>query len=1669
MDVRTLDRLRLTSAVRQHIAFFDPAVPLNQSQTVVGAQAPLEIVVTTAQGPSTQSIVTFNTANQTLVSQGILLGADAIPFGHVAAGPIAQEVLTDRDRDACGVGIVATRDGRQSTAIRDLVREAVDKVCHRGACSNDGKSGNQGTGDGAGLLTDIPPLIRNWAEQHEAAQGNNRKFRQENLAVAMVFLPQDQVQREAAHQIIKGIIKESGFYHIGKREVPVNEEMLPPLARKAMPVIRQYVFERPAEVPQEEFEQAVYQCRKEIEFMLKGADLGHTFIASMSSNYVIYKGMLKGKDLFPFYDDLSSSEFEISRGLFHIRFSTNTNPSWERAQPCPDGVGHNGEINTIVGNQESIRALEALMRRKPGHEAYADIVRRGSTDSARFGNFFGWLTQGQGLHPFYAMSRMIQPAWENNRDLSPETRAAYRKIAATGGPWDGPAAMAFTSGDIIGVGLDANGLRPTRYMVTDKVLIVGSEPFMLDAIPESQVNERGRLGPGDRIAIDMSNGEILTSRKIDEIVVNHALKHLVGLNVMRVPSDPKAPHAIPMLPENAAPQQENISPLKLQQRQKLFGWNLDQIKKILHPMAADGKEPVSAMGDDTPLAVFRYLFGDEPVRFEEFFKQQFAQVTNPSQDWEREIINFSLRAHLGRYGDVGIDSKHARRVLRFNSPLLSSDQMRLLERNLICPSARIDTLFPVNGGAGAMRQALIALCQQAEKLIDQGKSIIILSDRGVDKERAPIPMLLAVAALNEHLIARGKRFEGSVVAESGTIIDSHSYALLLSYGASAIHPYLAFESLNHTPDQIQGYISGMNKGLLKIMSKMGINKAKGHMGSQNHVAIGVGKDIASLGFSSTACHMGGISLDDLQRIQEMYHQQGIEWTKNSLPVVGDEFDKLDGVPRIHNRPVVKALQAVANAATPQEARKLYQAFERVTHDRFPSRPRDVMGIRKDRDGIPMSRVAPFEDWIKCFSTGAMSYGAISKPSHDTLKIAAYRLGFRSNTGEGGEGVETDPALNSQIKQIASARFGVDAEYLVRAQEIQIKIGQGAKPGEGGQLPAGKVSAEIASVRRTPEGIQLISPPPHHDIYSIEDLCQLIRVLKAINPKADISVKLVSSEGIGTISVGVAKAGANRIIICGFDGGTGASPLSSLRHAGEPWELGVAAAHQALLSVPPNEFHGRRLRNAVRLEVDGGLMTAEDMEIGKYLGADDFAFGSAPLIAQGCDMLRKCDTNTCTPGIATQDPNKVKNFGPVEPAVERVTQYVTQLIERLRARAAARGFSRPEEMVGRVDMLEKKLPEKFKHKAAAFERIINLNDMLRDPLPGYTGLRGYAGETNDLSPIDISLDLQIMEAAKQVIETGEGEVSLRFPISNENLHVGTYLTGEIVRRHGKNWNGKINVAFEGVAGQSFSAFHIPGLNFSIELMTDNFAEGACGGSVAIIPPANAKYESHKNVSVGNSALYGASGGFFPIRGKAGERFAVRNSGAATVVEGVGQHGCEYMTSGCVVVLGPIGRNFAAGMTGGLAAVLSLDGSRESLEKRCNTTFVKVEPMSPEQKKYVHRMIRLHYARTGSPWSRNILENWDEMSEQIFSIKPKSDKTGNLPNLEEFETQTPAREWTKLDLSERRGTKTGNGVFFLNHLKRMRSGLVPVRLRHHDEPFYRMKDREERHRRGRSGKT
>ncbi|GCL59896.1 glutamate synthase large subunit [Microcystis aeruginosa] len=1470
------------------------------------------------------------------------------------------------EHDACGVGFIVHKTGKKS---HDIVEQALTillNLDHRGACGAE-----KNTGDGAGILCQIPDLFFRKVTSNLGftlpAAGQ--------YGVGMLYTAPDAEIRGKSRQEFEKIAAEEGLKVLGWRDVPTDNSSLGNSAKSTEPFIEQVFIERDATLSDDlAFERKLYVIRKRSHLNRQSFNR-YWYPCSISSRTIVYKGQLMPVQVGDYFPDLHDPDFQSALGLVHSRFSTNTFPSWERAHPYRY-IAHNGEINTLRGNINWMHARQSMFASPLFGEdikRIQPVINIEGSDSLIFDNALELMVLSGRSLP-HAVMMMIPEPWAAHESMSDEKKAFYEYHSCLMEPWDGPASIAFTDGTMMGAVLDRNGLRPSRYYVTkDDLVIMASEAGVLPIEPE-RVAFKGRLQPGRMFLVDMKEGRIVADEEIKAGIANaHPYRQWLNENLVNLDDLPAV--------ETAPPE----TAVSLIQQQTAFGYTFEELRLLLAPMGRDGVEAVGSMGSDTPLAVL----SDRPKLLYDYFQQLFAQVTNPPIDSIREEIITSPITTIGAERNLLDPQPESCHLIKLNSPILTNAQLARLQGNSEFKTVTIPILFDPTSGVEGMRSTIEAICQEVDEAILAGASIIILSDRGIDKNHAPIPSLLAVAGLHHHLIRQGTRTRVGLVLESGEPREVHHYALLLGYGCGAINPYLAFATLGSMIEEgllvgvdhqsaCKNYIKAATKGVIKVASKIGISTLQSYRGAQIFEAIGLNRSVVDRYFTWTASRIEGADLEIIARESLLRHGHAFpdrDVNVHTLDIGGEYQWRKDGEAHLFSPETIHTLQQAVKLGKYDLFKKYSQLVNQQNQKFFTLRG---LLTFKNRESIPIEEVEPIEAIMKRFKTGAMSYGSISKEAHESLAIAMNRIGGKSNTGEGGEDSERytwtnerGDSKNSAIKQVASGRFGVTSLYLSQARELQIKMAQGAKPGEGGQLPGKKVYPWIAKVRHSTPGVGLISPPPHHDIYSIEDLAELIHDLKNANRAARVSVKLVSEVGVGTIAAGVAKAHADVVLISGFDGGTGASPQTSIKHAGLPWELGLAETHQTLVL--------NNLRSRIAVETDGQMKTGRDVVVATLLGAEEFGFSTAPLVTLGCIMMRVCHLNTCPAGVATQDPLLRKNFiGDPEYTVN----FMKFIAQEVREIMAELGFRTLNEMVGRTDVLEpKQAVEHWKAKG------IDLTPILYQPeVDAEVGRYCQIPQDHGL---DKCLDITVLlDLCKDAIEKGE-KVKATLPIKNINRVVGTILGNEITKRH---WEGlpedTVHLHFQGSAGQSFGAFVPKGVTLELEGDANDYVgKGLSGGKIIVYPPKGSTFLAEDNIIIGNVALYGATSGEVYISGVAGERFCVRNSGVNTVVEAVGDHACEYMTGGKVVVLGPTGRNFAAGMSGGVAYVLDESGD---FATRCNTQMVALEALEGEEIDDLRELIQRHADYTQSQKAALVLANWSEMLPKFVKVMPKDYK-------------------------------------------------------------------------------
>ena len=1461
------------------------------------------------------------------------------------------------EHDACGVGMLVNIQGGKSHELVESALKVLENMRHRGAEGADNK-----TGDGAGIMLQIPHefiLLQGIPVPEKGKYGTG-----------LLFLPKDGKDQAVILSVIIEEIEKEGLTLMHLRNVPTCPEILGEAALANEPDIKQIFITGFTE--SETADRKLYIIRKRIENRIRKSDIPTRedfYIVSLSTKNIVYKGMLSSLQLRNYFPDLTNSYFTSGLALVHSRFSTNTFPTWGLAQPFRL-LAHNGEINTIRGNRGWMEARESVL----SSPALGDIreirpiVQPGMSDSASLDNVLEFLLMS-GLSLPHAMAMLVPESFNEKNPISEDLKAFYEYHSILMEPWDGPAALLFSDGRYAGGMLDRNGLRPARYLITQGgMMVVASEVGVMDFEP-GDIKEKGRLQPGKILLIDTEKGEIYYDGELKKQLAE-AKPYRTWLAGNRIELDElksgrKVSHSV-----------ENYDSML-----RIFGYSKEDVERLIVPMCTTGAEPINSMGNDTPLAVL----SDKPQLLYNYFRQQFAQVTNPPIDPIREELVMSLTEYIGAVGmNILTPSENHCKMVRLNHPILNNAQLDILcnIRYKGFKTVKLPLLFEVAKGCQGLQQALATLCKQAEESVNEGVNYIVLSDRDVDAAHAAIPSLLAVSAVHHHLISVGKRVQTALIVESGEIREVMHAALLLGFGASALNPYMAFAVIDKLVNEKEiqldyataekKYIKSVCKGLFKIMSKMGISTIRSYRGAKIFEAVGLSEELSNAYFGGLSSRIGGIRLDEVARDAIAFHKEGMEVLKKKgeaelLPNRGLYAFRKDGEKHAWNPETISTLQL----ATRLGSYKKFKEFTAMVDSKeSPIFLRDFLDFR--RVPISIDRVEPVENIVQRFVTGAMSYGSISREAHEAMAIAMNKLHGRSNTGEGGEDRarfiprEDGTSLRSAIKQVASGRFGVTAEYLVNADEIRIKIAQGAKPGEGGQLPGFKVDEVIAKTRHSIPGISLISPPPHHDIYSIEDLAQLIFDLKNVNPRAKISVKLVAESGVGTIAAGVAKAKADLIVISGAEGGTGASPASSIRYAGISPELGLSETQQTLV------LNG--LRGQVMLQVDGQLKTGRDIILMAMLGAEEFGFATSALIVLGCVMMRKCHQNTCPVGVATQNEELRKRF---RGRSEYLVNFFTFLAQEVREYLAEIGVERLDDIIGRTDLIVRKPDDGIrKHQLISFDKLLARVD-------NEAAIRHV---TDQQHGIDHVKDVEMLHAAAEAVEN-QKEISLEYTIANTDRACGAMLSGVIAAKYGEKGlpEHTLNVKFKGSAGQSFGAFLVPGVNFKLEgEANDYLGKGLSGGRIAVLPPVRSNFEAEKNTIAGNTLLYGATSGEVYINGRAGERFAVRNSGATAVVEGVGDHCCEYMTGGRVVVLGQTGRNFAAGMSGGVAYVWNRDGNFDYF---CNMEMVELSLIEEASyRKELHELIRQHYLYTGSKLARTMLDDWPRYADQFIQVVP-----------------------------------------------------------------------------------
>lgn len=1460
------------------------------------------------------------------------------------------------EHDACGVGMLVDIHGRKSHSIVDSALTVLENMRHRGAEGADNK-----TGDGAGILVQIPHefiLLQGIPVPEKGHYGTG-----------LVFLPKDQAAQKAFLQIIQEEVEAKGLTILCLRDVPVCSEILGKDALATEPTIKQLFIV--GEEDQQELELKLYGVRKRIEKRIASSSFVEKkdfYVVSLSTRSLIYKGMLESMQLRKYFPDLTNEYFTSALALVHSRFSTNTFPTWSLAQPFRL-LAHNGEINTIRGNRAWMAARESVLSssKLPDMEALDPIIQPDMSDSASLDNVLEFLL-ASGLSLPHAMAMLVPESFNEKNPISDDLKAFYEYHSILMEPWDGPAALLFSDGRYAGGMLDRNGLRPARYLVTKKGwVLVASEVGVLDIQPE-EIQEKGRLQPGKILLIDTETGKICRDQELKQQLADaHPYRKWIQDNCIE-------------LDELKSGRKVTSRVDDFDCKLRVFGYSREDIDRIMVPMCTGGAEPVGSMGNDTPLAVL----STRPHLLYDYFRQQFAQVTNPPIDPIREALVMSLVEYIGAVGNhiLAPNESHCKMV-RLQCPILTNTQLDILcnIRYKGFKTVKLPMLFDASQGETGLREALDRLCKEAARAVSEGANYLVLTDRNVDASMAVIPSVLAVSAVHHYLISVKKRVQTALVVETGEMREVMHAALLLGFGASAVNPYMAFAiledlvakqavQLNYETAE-KNYVKSLCKGLLKVLSKMGISTIRSYRGAKLFEAIGLSEDLVETYFGSISSKVGGIGLAEIARDAVQMHKTGYkEDLSEVLEHKGIYSYRKDGEKHAWNPETISTLQL----ATRLGSYKKFKEYTKLVDEKEePLFLRDFLEFKR-HSPVPLEEVEPASEIMKRFVTGAMSFGSISKEAHETMAMAMNKIHGRSNTGEGGEdaGRFTEKidglSLRSAIKQVASGRFGVTTNYLVNADEIQIKVAQGAKPGEGGQLPGYKVNDIIAKTRHSIPGISLISPPPHHDIYSIEDLAQLIFDLRNVNPKAEISVKLVSESGVGTIAAGVAKAKADRIVISGAEGGTGASPMSSIRYAGLPPEIGLAETQQTLVL--------NNLRGQVRLQTDGQLKTGRDILLMALLGAEEFGFATSALIVLGCVMMRKCHMNTCPVGVATQDETLRKRF---HGRYEYLVNFFTFLAEEVREYLAEMGFRKLDEVIGRTDLLVRKPSDGVhKHDLLDFSRILYFPMAFQD--------RALYHVADSLHEMGAVKDLQLIEDARPALE-GKQDLLLSYPIVNTDRSVGAMLSGVIAQQYGETGlpEQALKIRFKGSAGQSFGAFLVHGVEFRLEGDTNDYlGKGLSGGRIVVVPPVRTAFKPEENIIAGNTLLYGATSGEVYLNGRAGERFCVRNSGVVAVVEGVGDHCCEYMTGGRVVVLGPTGRNFAAGMSGGVAYVWNPSGN---FDFYCNMEMVELSLVEgTRSRKELHELIRKHYHYTGSPLAGQMLDHWDRYVEEFIEVVP-----------------------------------------------------------------------------------
>ena len=1476
------------------------------------------------------------------------------------------------EKDSCGVGLVANIKGVPSRKIMDDAFNVNSKMDHRGGCGFE-----ENTGDGAGILVALPDkFFRAEAKKLGIKLPNFGSY-----AVGNIFLPVDEEQKQLCIKITESVIYDEGQECLGWRDVPVDADKadVGPASRKAQPTIKQIFIKSGADIEQDEFNRKLYLIRKQISHKIRGNDeLSEAklfYVCSLSNSVIVYKGMLTPAQLFPFYPDLENKDFETHLAMVHSRFSTNTFPSWDRAQPNRY-MCHNGEINTLKGNMNAMKARQGTV----SSDLFGDDINKlfpitelDCTDSGSFDNVLEFLIlSGRSLQESVMM--MIPEAWQSDKNMSQQKKAFYQFSSSMIEPWDGPASIVFTDGRKVGAVLDRNGLRPSRYYLTeDNTVIMASEVGVLPIKPE-KVIKKGRLQPGKMFLIDFDKGKMIPDEEIKSEIVEQSPYELWNDKIVEL-------ETLKTKEDTTSVREDLIA------RMRAFGYTTETMQFMLMPLVSELRDPLGSMGNDAALA----CLSDKPRLLYDYFKQLFAQVTNPAIDSIREEVIMSLECLIGPEGNLLENDENNVRRLKITNPILSNAELNSIKNISIgtWKTKTIDLTFEARSGLEGMKQRLKEICIEAEDAIKDSYSFIILSDKNISKSDMVLSSLLACSTIHHHLVENQLRTKIGIVIETGEAREVHHHCLLFGYGADAVNPYLAYESLfqslkdgslkdKNLPDEssiISAYKTGTKKGILKVMAKMGISTLHSYKGAQIFEAVGLSNEIIDESFPGTASRVEGITFEALFDEQKRRHYLGYpeeELNVSTLPNPGDFHWRNGGDAHMWDPKTISSLQLAARTNN-EDA---YWAFAKHANEvsTKQSSLRGLLKFKSKNDPISLDEVESEKEIVKRFATGAMSLGSISTESHESLAIAMNQLGGKSNTGEGGEDpIRFKPdksgiSKRSAIKQVASGRFGVTMRYLTNSDELQIKISQGAKPGEGGELPGKKVDDYIAKIRHSTPGVGLISPPPHHDIYSIEDIAQLIHDLKNANRTSRISVKLVSEVGVGTIAAGVVKAKTDHLVIAGHDGGTGASPLTSIKHAGLPWELGVAETHQTLVM--------NNLRSRVVLQTDGQIKTGKDVAIAALLGAEEFGFATAPLVTLGCIMMRKCHLNTCPVGIATQDKELRKKFNGKP---EHVVNYLFMVAKDLRMIMADLGFKTVNEMIGRVDCLETDIAiDHWKRNGLDFSKILQPAEKIFENTEVYN----IKSQDHGLAK---ALDNKLIEKCKNAIESGE-KVRLNSDIVNTNRTVGTMLSNEVAKVWEENNlpEDTIDINFKGSAGQSFAAWLVKGITFRLEGDANDYVgKGLSGGKLIIYPPKNSKFKAEENILLGNVALYGATSGEAYFRGIAAERFCVRNSGASVVVEGIGDHGCEYMTGGKAVILGATGRNFGAGMSGGIAYIYDKD---KDFDKNCNKETFEIESLLEEDLKDLKELITNHFNYTGSIVAEKIIESWDIEVERFIKVMP-----------------------------------------------------------------------------------